>query len=331
MSAEIPLVVQAPMAGGVSTPELAAAVSEAGGLGFLAAGYRSPDALRDDLRAVRALTGRPVALNILSVVDEPVDDAAIDRYLEELTPDAERYGVTLAKPAFDDDGRAEKLALAVEEDLAAVSFAFKCPTGEEVERIKASGTDVWITVTEPEEAIRAREVGADALVVQGIEAGGHRGTFDDVDGTGETGLLALLRLVAAEVDLPLVAAGGIMDREGVAAARAAGATAVQLGTAFMLTPEASTPPSHRAAFRTGERTAITRAFTGRRARGIVNRFMLDHPDAPIAYPQIGAMTNPIRGASRKADDGEAFQLWAGQGFRLAREVPAAQLVRELAR
>lgn len=328
---EIPPIVLAPMAGGPSTPELAAAVSNAGGLGFLAMGYRTPAGIHEDAAALRALTDRPFALNLLSVVERPVDEDAVARYAHELAPDAERYGVAVPEPAFDDDARAEKLALAAELKPDVVSFAFACPTDDEVEELHRAGVSVWITVTEPGEALTARDVGADALVVQGIEAGGHRGSFEDEDGRGEIGLLALLRLVAQEVSLPLVAAGGIMDRHGVAAARAAGAAAVQLGTAFLLCPEAGTPPAHREALRTAGTTAITRAFTGRRARGLVNRFMRDHPAAPSAYPRIAAMTAPIRAASRKAGDGDGFQLWAGQGFRLAREIPAADLVRELGR
>jgi nitronate monooxygenase len=328
---EIPLIVQAPMAGGPSTPELAAAVCNAGGLGFLAAAYKPPDAVRDDLRALRAQTDRPFGLNILSVVEPPVDTGALARYVAELQPEAERHGVTLPEPVFSDDDRAAKLALAAEERPDVVSFAFACPSDDEVEELHRAGSRVWITVTEPDEAVAAREVGADALVVQGIEAGGHRGSFTDEDGRGEIGLLALLRLVAGEVDLPLVAAGAIMDRAGVEAARAAGATAVQLGTAFLLCPEAGTPPAHRAALKTMERTAITRAFTGRRARGLTNRFLREHPDAPSAYPQIATLTGPIRAAARAADDGDGFQLWAGQGFRLAREIPAEQVVADLSR
>ena len=328
---EIPRIVLAPMAGGPSTPALAAAVSEAGGLGFLAMAYRSPDGVREDVRALRALTDRPFAVNILSVVEQPVDAEALAAYARSLRPEAERYGVELPEPRFGDDDRAEKLALVAEERPAVVSFAFACPSDDEVEELHRAGCRVWITVTEPDEAIAARDVGADALVVQGIEAGGHRGSFTDEDGRGEIGLLPLLRLVAGEVDLPLVAAGGIMDLAGVTAARAAGATACQLGTAFLLCPEAGTPPAHRAALRTIERTAVTRAFTGRRARGLTNRFLLEHPGAPSAYPHIAGMTGPIRAAAREAGDDGGFQLWAGQGFRLAREVPAADLVAELSR
>ena len=328
----IPRIVGAPMAGGPTTPRLAAAVSEAGGLGFLAAGYKTPDAVRADLAEARRLTSRPVGLNLLSVVERPVDEDAVARYAETLRPEAERYGVVLGEPRFDDDHRAAKLALAAEEGVEVVSFAFACPSAEEVAALQDAGADVWVTVTEPHEAVAAAEAGADALVVQGAEAGGHRGTFDDADGAGETVLLDLLPRVAAETGLPLVAAGAIMDRAGVRAALAAGAVAVQAGTAFMLCPEAGTSAAHRAAMATPGETALTRAFTGRRARGIVNRFMREHEtDAPAAYPHVHALTAPLRAAAREAGDPDAMHLWAGEGFALARAVPARAVVEELGR
>jgi nitronate monooxygenase len=186
-----------------------------------------------------------------------------------------------------------------------------------------------VTVTSPADARRAEAAGATALVVQGAEAGGHRGGFDD---TAEpVGLLALLRLVAASTNLPLIATGGLMDAYSVAAARAAGAAAAQAGTAFMLAPEANTNPAQRERLGTDAPTALTRAFTGRLARGIVNRFMTDHPDAPRAYPEIHHATAPIRAAARERRDADAFNLWAGQGHALARERPAGEIVRSLAR
>jgi nitronate monooxygenase len=185
-----------------------------------------------------------------------------------------------------------------------------------------------VTVTEPEEAVTATQAGADALVVQGIEAGGHRATFADTDGAGEIGLLALLRLVSRRVDLPQVAAGGIVDGAGVAAVLAAGARAAQIGTALMLTPEAATSSPHRAALSGHVKTATTRAFSGRRARGIVNRFMREHEAASVsAYPHVHHLTAPLRRAAREAGDAESINLWAGQAYQLAEEAPAAELVR----
>jgi len=172
--------------------------------------------------------------------------------------------------------------------------------------------------------------GADGLVLQGVEAGGHRGSFDD-SAPGELGLLTLLRLIAAECDLPLIAAGGIFDSAGVSGVLAAGAAAAQLGTAFMLCPEAGTHPAHRAAIESSAPTALTRAFTGRTARGIVNRFMREHDaDAPSAYPEIHHLTSPLRRAARAAGDADRFNLWAGEAHARARAVPAGRLVAELA-
>jgi nitronate monooxygenase len=187
---------------------------------------------------------------------------------------------------------------------------------------------VWVTVTAPSEADLAAAAGADALVVQGGEAGGHRGGFADTDDA--VGLLPLLQLVAATSDLPLIAAGGIATGAGVAAVLAAGARAAALGSAFLRCPEAGTAPVHRAALEGSEPTALTRAFTGRAARGIRNRFLTEHAaDAPSAYPEVHYLTAPLRQAARAAGDPELVNLWAGQAYPLGREIPAAELVRSL--
>jgi nitronate monooxygenase len=323
-------IVQAPMGGGPSTPALAAAVSAAGGLGFLAAGYRTPDAVRDDLREVRAQTGRPFGVNMF-VPSPPVGArGGVRRYAEALRGEAERYGVELGEPRHDDDGFGEKLAVVAEERVAVVSFTFGCPDAAVVEELHSAGVAVWPTVTTPAEAARAEQAGADALVVQGVEAGGHRGSFDDA-APGDVGLLALLQLVAAEVDLPMVAAGGIVSGRAVAAVLAAGAEAAALGTAFMLTPEAGTSQAHREAISSDADTGLTRVFTGRTARGVVNRFMREHAaDAPSAYPEVHHLTAPIRAAARRGGDPDGFHLWAGQAHALAEELPAGELVARLA-
>jgi nitronate monooxygenase len=323
-------IVQAPMGGGPSTPALAAAVSEAGGLGCLAAGYRTPDAVREDLGELRRLTSQPVGLNIF-VPDPPAADAAaLARYREALRGDAERLGVELGEPRHDDDRFEDKLALARDERVPVVAFTFGCPDKAALSALKDAGCAAWVTVTTPDEAVAAARAGADALVVQGVEAGGHRGSFDAAE-PGDIGLLALLQLVRPVTDLPLVATGGIATGHGVAAVLAAGAAAAQLGTAFMLTPEAATAPAHRDALRGGDRTALTRAFTGRSARGIQNRFMREHEhEAPLAYPEVHHLTAPLRAAARDAGDADSFHLWAGQAHALAAELPAGELVRRLA-
>jgi nitronate monooxygenase len=319
------------MGGGPSTPTLAAAVAEAGGLGFLAAGYRRVAAFRKDLEALRALTGRPFGVNVFAPPAAPGDPDQVARYAERLQVEAERRGVALGEPIHDDDdGWDAKLDVCVEQEVPVVSFTFGCPEPRVLERLRAAGCANWVTVTTPAEAEEAARAGADALVVQGVEAGGHRGSFDARE-PGTIGLLALLQLVRRVTDLPLVATGGIGDGRGVAAVLGAGASAAQLGTAFMLTPEAGTAPAHREALRGDRRTALTRAFTGRTARGIENRFMLDHgAAAPVAYPEVHHLTAPLRAAAREAGDAEGFHLWAGEAYALARELPAGELVEELA-
>ena len=320
-------IVQAPMGGGPSTPALAAAVSEAGGLGFLAAGYRTPDAVRTELGELRGLTARPFGLNLFAPGPASGDAEALERYADAIRAEAARLGVEVGEPHHDDDHWEAKLELVREERVPVVSFTFGCPDADVVRSLQEAGCAVWVTVTTPGEARSAVGVGADALVVQGIEAGGHRGSYDPV-ATGDIGLLALLQLVRDVTELPLVATGGIATGRGVAAVLAAGAAAAQLGTAFMLTPEAATSAAHRGVLRGGGPTAITRAFTGRTARGIENRFMREHEDeAPPAYPEVHNLTAPLRAAARERGDAEAFHLWAGQAYALAPDgVPAGELV-----
>jgi nitronate monooxygenase len=323
-------IVQAPMGGGPSTPALAAAVCEAGGLGFLAAGYRTPDAVRADIAELRRLTSRPFGLNVFVPGPASEDAGALERYAVALAGEAERLGVELGKPRYEDDGWEEKLALAREEEVPVVSFVFGCPDAAVLAQLQAAGCAAWVTVTTPAEALAAADGGGDALVVQGVEAGGHRGS-GDAAAPGDDGLLALLQLVRAVTDRPLVATGGIATGRGVAAVLAAGASAAQLGTAFMLAPEAGTSEAHREAFSRTAPTALTRAFTGRYARGIENRFMREHEhEAPLGYPEVHNLTAPLRVAARERGDAEAFHLWAGEAYPLAQAVPAGELVRRLA-
>jgi nitronate monooxygenase len=321
---EVPIV-QAPMGGGPSTPGLAAAVTEAGGLGFLAAGYKSPDAARADIAAVRGLTTRPFGVNVFAPPGPEAAPGVVEEY-------ARTFEGELGTPRHDDDGWADKLALVAGERVPVVSFTFGCPSGDEIAALHAGGCAVWVTVTTAAEAAAAAEAGADALVVQGVEAGGHRGTWDD-SAPGDVGLLALLQGVRAVAgDVPLVATGGIATGAAVAAVLAAGAAAAQIGTALMLAPEAATSPAHRDAIAAGDApTGLTRAFTGRTARGIVNEFMRAHDaGAPSAYPDVHHLTQPLRAAARERGDAHGFHLWAGQAYALAREEPAGDFVRRLA-
>ena len=314
------------MAGGPSTVELAAAVSGAGGLGFLAAGYKTGDALREDIHALRALTDAPFGVNLFVPREDVIDEAVLAAYVERLREFGE-----LGEPRWDDDYWQQKVDVLVSERVPVVSFTFALPSEAALRSLRDAGSELWMTVTSLAEARAAAAVGSDALVLQGVEAGGHRGSFTDGKEGEGLSALALLRLVATEFpELPLVAAGGIADGPGVAAVLAAGAVAAQLGTAFMVSPEAATSGAHREALAEDAPTALTRAFSGRTARGIVNAFMRDHEEAaPVAYPQVHHLTSPMRAAARKRGDRDAFNLWAGQTHRLARPEPAADIVRRL--
>jgi nitronate monooxygenase len=320
-------IVQAPMAGGVSTPALAAAVSNAGGLGFLAAGYLIPRQVREQIRATRELTGEPFGVNVFVPDTSSVDGPALARYRDRLAIEARRYGVTLGDAVDEDDGWIGKLAVVREERVPVVSFTFGCPDAVVLAELKDAGCTVVVTVTSANEASTAAAAGADALCVQGTEAGAHRGTFRNADPIDDTALLPLLRKVSAAVDVPLIATGGLSSGADVAAVLVAGATAAQLGTMFMLCPEAGTKRAHRDALARVGRTAVTRAFTGRPARGLVNRFLTEHSAAaPAAYPHVHHLTSNLRAAG----DPEAMSLWAGQAHEFAREMPAAELVTTLA-
>jgi nitronate monooxygenase len=324
-------IIQAPMAGGVSTPLLTLAVNRAGALGFVAGGYLTADALREQIHLVRSHTDRPFGVNVFSPSAAPGDPAAVAAFGDVLAPFAAAHGVELGRPRFDDDDYDAKLALLLVERPGVVSFAFGCPTRDTVDTLHAAGVEVWVTVTDGTEAQAAAAVGADAVIAQGEEAGAHRGSFVDTDST-ELPLLELLAVLRREVaGLPIVAAGGLMAGEDIAIVGRAGAVAAQLGTAFMLCPEAGTSAVHRAALVEDRPTVITRAFTGRKARSIVNAWTDEFNDrAPSAYPQIHYMTAPLRAHGRAQGLGDLVNLWAGTRHVLARTLPAEELVAVLA-
>ncbi len=324
-------IVAAPMAGGPSTVALAAAVSGAGGLGFLAAGYRTADAVAEEVARLRAASAAPFGVNVFSPVPAvPAEAARVPAYARLLEPRAAALGARLGDPVHTDDDHAAKVEVLAALRPAVVSFVFGVPPARSVEVLHAAGVPVWLTVTSPEDAVAAAAAGADALVVQGWEAGGHRGGGSDAE-PGELGLLPLLALVRRVTDLPLVAAGGLADGRGVAAVLAAGASLAQLGTAFLRTAEAGTAPVHADALAADRPTTVTRVFTGRRARALANRATAELPaDAPAAYPEVHALTAPLRAAARAAGDAGELHLWAGQAHALAEAVPAGTLVRRLA-
>jgi nitronate monooxygenase len=326
------------MAGGASRPELAAAVSAAGGLGFLAAGYKSVEAARTEITRLRTLSGGPFGVNLFLPQPPPADPAAVGRYGRSLAAEETRYQAPLGDPdQGSDDAYDAKVALLLDDPVPLVSFTFGCPDPGTLAAFARVGTLTVVTVTTVDEALAAWRAGADALCVQGVEAGGHQGTHRDAadpaaDGRG-IGLLALLSEVREAVPLPLVAAGGLMRGSQVAAVLAAGASAAQLGTAFLACPESGAHALHKQALTDPgfAGTVLTRAFSGRPARGLVNRFILEHGGAaPAAYPQVHHLTSGLRRAAAAAGDPQGMALWAGQGHRLARPLPAGELVGLLA-
>ncbi|URM91444.1 nitronate monooxygenase [Streptomyces sp. MRC013] len=328
-------IVQAPMAGGASCPQLAAAVSEAGGLGFLAAGYKTADGMYQEIQRVRGLTARPFGVNLFMPQPGQADPAAVELYRQQLAGESAWYETPLGDPeAGREDGYDAKLAVLLDDPVPVVSFTFGCPAPDTVAALAGAGTRTVVTVTCPDEARAAESAGADAVCVQGVEAGGHRGTHRDDPETERfgTGLLTLIAQVREAVRLPVLAAGGLMRGGQIAAVLAAGAEAAQLGTAFLVCPESGADPLHKQAVTDPlfTHTELTRAFSGRPARSLVNRFVREHgPYAPAAYPEVHHLTGGLRRAAARVKDPQGMALWAGQGHRLARELPAGRLVEVL--
>jgi nitronate monooxygenase len=327
----IPVLV-APMAGGPSTPELAAAGTNAGGLGFVPGGYLKADAFGAKLTSARTLASGPVGANLFVPQPSAATPTAIGKYAAVLAADAERYGVALGDPTFDDDDWAAKLDVLLDLRPEIVSFTFGVPSAQECKRLRDAGITTVGTVTTVAEARLAVDCGVDAVTAQGPEAGGHRGTYDPTAQPATEPLDDLLAAVIAGVDVPVVAAGGLMTADDVARVRRAGAVAAQLGTAFLLADEAGSSPVHRAALSGGDftATAVTKAFSGRFARGLRNRFIDEHEEqAPFGYPEIHWMTSPLRAASVRAGDPQAVNVWAGTGFRKAESGTVAEIMRRL--
>ncbi|GAA2168479.1 nitronate monooxygenase [Pedococcus bigeumensis] len=324
-----PLVL-APMAGGPSTVALAAAAAHGGLVPFLAGAYLTPDRLRAELAELRSLTSAPFGVNVFAPSpDLPTMEQDALTYAASLAPWAAAAGVELGTPRYDDDFFAAKVDLLVEAAPALVSFAFAWPPADVVGRLQQVGTEVWVTVNEPPEVEWAQALGVDGLVVQGWEAGGHRGGPVD---TGDTQLevRALVPEVARRTDLPIMAAGGVMTGAEAADVLGVGATAVALGTAFLGCPEAGTAPVHRHALTHRTGTTVTRAFTGRSARALTTTWTeLFTEAAPAAYPHVHHLTAPLRAHGRATGEAELVNLWAGTGHERLRSLPAAELARLL--
>ena len=334
---DFPLI-QAPMAGSQGSA-LTVAVCNAGGLGSLPAAMLSPPGLREELTAIAAQTDRPYNVNFFCHTP-PAADADVEAgwrqsllpYYREFGIDPDAGGAAVGRRPFD-AGTAELLA---EFRPRVVSFHFGLPAPQLVERVRAWGATVLASATTIEEARWLEAHGADAVIAQGLEAGGHRGHFLDMDLSRQLSTFALVPQIARAVRVPVIAAGGIADADGVAAAMRLGAAAVQIGTAYLLCPEATTSAVHRAALRgeTAAHTALTNLFSGRPARGIVNRFMLERgPISALAppFPLAGGALAPIRAHAEAQGSGDFSPLWSGQNASGCREIPAGELTRELAR
>ena len=330
-------VIAAPMAGGTSTPAFVAAAHAAGGVGFLAAGYKGVAAMQADIRSTRE-SGARFGMNVFVPDPEQLAPsaaalAALEEYRLSLRADAARYGVELPPLRLDDDDEWQgKIDALLADPVELVSFAFGLPGAEFVRALQRAGSAVLATVTSVAEARQAAEQGVDALVVQHASAGGHSAAFlpgSAAPGSAAPGTTAeLVAAVRAAVALPLAAAGGIMDAAGLDRALAAGAEAGQLGTAFLRTDESGARQLHKNALDSPHftQTELTRAFTGRSARALVNEFVQDHPDAPEAYPAVHHLTAPLRAAAAAAGDPERLNLWAGTGWQQARAGSVAEVM-----
>lgn len=325
------------MAGGATTPEFVAAVSEAGALGFIGAAYLSPDLITAVGRAVRALTSRPFGINLFA----PVRPAPLPSDIQPALAALAEYHVELRLPApalpervihdFD-----RQLEAAIDSGASVFSFTFGLLSDDAMRALRSRGLFVLGTATTVDEAVALERAGVDAIIAQGSEAGAHRGTFGASGfDAAMIGTMALVPQIVDAVRIPVVASGGIMDGRGIAAAFALGADAVQMGTAFLTVEESGIPPAYKTAILEARETdtRVTRAFSGRAARGIANRFM-DEVEARgaaanLGYPAQNALTRPLRTEAAKQNRAEFLSLWAGQGLRLARPQRAGDLVRRL--
>lgn len=336
LGTKLPLI-QAPMAG-AQNHLLAAAVCEAGGLGSIPAGMLDAKGLEAELSAIEALTDRPYNVNFFCHQTPTADPARIDTWHKLLAPLFAEFGVD---PATIPSGPTRQpfdaaMAEVLEQHRPAlVSFHFGLPSPDLLKRARATGAKIASSATTLEEGLWLQEHGVDLVIAQGLEAGGHRGIFLNEDLTTQLGTFALLPQLVEALEVPVIAAGGIADAKGVAAAQTLGAAGVQLGTAYLLCPESRTNALHRAALQSprARHTALTTLFTGRPARGILNRVMRELgplPEGVPDFPLAGNAISALRAKTESLELDHCTPLWAGQNTSGCREIPAAQLTRELA-
>lgn len=321
-------IIQAPMAGGISTVALATAVSENGGLGFLAAGYKTAEALETEIIAMEQ-AGVLYGVNVFVPTLETDKQEEVEAYKTILEKD---WQMKLELPAWSDDEWEEKLALLKHYKVPAASFTFSCPSKEIISDLQENGTYTIVTVTDEKEALIAQQAGANAVCLQGIEAGGHRASFENTDPIGNKPLIDLLADVLETVEIPVIAAGGIMDGEQIKELLQAGAAAVQLGTAFICCEESGANPIYKRALIEQQftNTKLTRTFTGRLARSLENDFMQRYEAvAPAAYPTIHFVTQLIRKQALIKENPQAMSMWAGVGFEKVRALTVKELMQQL--
>lgn len=328
-------IILAPMGGGSGTPELAAAVSNAGGMGSIGAGYLSAQQIKETVKQLRDLSPQPFNINlfVLDFPSRPADIAAAVNLLQPFHRELqlEEPALPPTPPSF-----VEQAQAVLQSNVPVFSFTFGVPERQLIDAFHARGTQVVGTATTVAEGKILQEAGVDAVVAQGSEAGAHRGTFNHPFEEAMVSTMALVRQLAQNVSVPVIASGGIMDGAGIRAAFELGAAAVQMGTAFLVCPEAGTPECYKQAILSApdNSTQITRAFSGRPARGISNRFLragAAHPEALLEYPWQNGLTQKMRRAAAQAGNAEMLSLWAGQAASLARRMPAAELVHTLVR
>ncbi len=329
-------IIQAPMAG-ASTPAMAAAVSRGGGLGSLGVALQSPDKTREDCRTIHEATNGAYNINFFVHKEPELDPERGEAMRAQLAPYYEELGLgevpaaEVSSEPFNED----HLAAVLENLPPVVSFHFGMPREDLFRAVKEAGIFTISSATNVREAETLEAGGIDAIVAQGFEAGGHRGTFEEPYEDGWVGTMALVPQIVDAVTVPVIAAGGIMDGRGIAAALALGAEAAQLGTAFLGSPESGIPDVHRQVLASArdDETRLTHAFSGRPARGIENRYMKDTTGSEADFPDfpiLNTLTGPMRKASAQADSPDFVSLWAGQGVRMSRAMPAAELLDKLA-
>jgi nitronate monooxygenase len=326
-------IIQAGMAGGITTPELIAAVSNAGGLGMLGAGYMTPEQLESDIQKIIKLTSKPFGVNLFVPENPVVIQEEIERANQLLEPIRQRLGIKKKShlPQINTSVFDEQIQIVLKYEVPVCSFTFGIPPRETIHQLKKNGIVTIGTATTVKEAIMNEEAGMDMVVVQGSEAGGHRGSFAESFDDSMIGTMALIPQVADHVSIPIIAAGGIMDGRGVFAALILGAEAVQMGTAFVTCIESGANELHKKAILNGteEQTVITSAFSGKPARGLKNEFIMtmkEHEDNLPAYPIQNMLTQDIRSEAAKQKKSEWMSLWCGQNPRLSKHLHAAELI-----